>query len=127
MAFAGRLHPVLVHFPIALVLAAAAAELAALLTGRTTWRTFSVLNLRAGAALGAMTAGAGWALAAAPFIEATRLLSWHKWMGAVGAAMALAAAVLSLTERERAYRVALFAAALVIAIAGHLGGVAVWG
>ena len=127
MTFVGRLHPVLVHFPIALVLAAAAAELVAMRTRRAAWRVFSVMNLRAGAAMGAITALAGWRLAAAPFIEPTRLLTWHEWMGAAGAAVAIGAAMLSLRTGGRGYRAALFAAAVIIAVAGHLGGTAVWG
>jgi len=45
MWLVGRLHPVLVHFPIGLVLAAAAAELIAIHTGRPAWRTIAVANL----------------------------------------------------------------------------------
>ena len=127
MTFLGRLHPVLVHFPIALVLAAAAAELVAMCTRRAAWHVFSVMNLRAGAGMGAITAVAGWALKSAPFIEPTRLLSWHEWLGAAAAALAIGAAALSLRSGARSYRVALFAAAAIIALAGHLGGTLVWG
>jgi uncharacterized membrane protein len=38
MALIGRLHPVLVHFPIALVLIAAVAEVVAMATGLWDWR-----------------------------------------------------------------------------------------
>jgi uncharacterized membrane protein len=36
MAFVGRLHPLLIHFPIALVIFAAVAESAAVLSARAT-------------------------------------------------------------------------------------------
>lgn len=133
MLLIGRLHPVLVHFPIALVLAAAAAEIVAMRTRRGAWRTIAAANLRAGAAMGALTAIAGWGLAATPFVEPSRLLSWHRWMGVTGSAVAMGAALLSRSadaESSRSrfvYRTALFAAAAIVALAGHLGGTLVWG
>jgi uncharacterized membrane protein len=42
MALVGRLHPVIVHFPIALVIVAATAEGAAAATGDRRWRTVAV-------------------------------------------------------------------------------------
>ena len=133
MWLVGRLHPVLVHFPIGLVLAAAAAELIASHTGRPAWRTIAVANVRAGAAMGALTVVAGWALASAPFIEPDRLLTWHGWTGAAAAAGAIGAALASTWpgvpsgRSECVYRAALFGAAALVAIAGHLGGMLVWG
>jgi len=41
MMLIGKLHPLLVHFPIALVLAAAAAEIAAMRTRRASWRAIA--------------------------------------------------------------------------------------
>jgi len=52
MALIGRLHPVLVHFPIGLVLIAAVAELVAITTGRGHRRVVAVANVRAGAVFG---------------------------------------------------------------------------
>ena len=51
MTFIGKFHPLLVHFPIALVLAAAVAELVVILTPGQAWRTVAVANFRAGAAM----------------------------------------------------------------------------
>src|SRR5712691_13370622 len=133
MWLVGKLHPMLVHFPIGLVLAAAAAELIAIHTGRPAWRTIAVANVRAGAAMGAITAVAGWALASAPFIEPTRLLTWHGWTGVAAAAGAVGAALISTWSRVPSgrsvyvYRAALFGAAALVAITGHLGGMLVWG
>jgi uncharacterized membrane protein len=133
MLLIGKLHPLVLHFPIGLVLAAATAELLAILTGRESWRIVAIVNVRAGAAMAGLTAIAGWALTSAPFIEPSRLLEWHRWMGMGGAAAALGAAVLSRRLRAQskprvfAYRAALLGAATLIAIAGHLGGTLVWG
>jgi uncharacterized membrane protein len=133
MALIGKLHPLFVHFPIALVLAAAVAELAAITTPARAWRTVAVANVRAGAALGVMTAITGWLFASAPFVDATRALEWHRWLGMAGAVGAVGAALMSsrLHVQSRrsvlVYRVALFGTALLVGIAGHLGGTLVWG
>jgi uncharacterized membrane protein len=133
MWLVGKLHPMLVHFPIGLILAAAGAELIAIHTGRPAWRTIAVANVRAGAAMGALTVVAGWALASAPFVEPSRLLTWHRWTGVAAAASAIAAALVSTWSRGPSgrsafvYRTALFSAAAFAAIAGHLGGTLVWG
>jgi uncharacterized membrane protein len=129
----GKLHPLLVHFPIALVLSAAGAELVAIAAPRQMWRAVAVVNVRAGAILGILTAFAGWLLALSPGVDATPVLEWHRWVGVAGVAGALGAALLSSGSQLQshrsvsAYRAALFGAALLVAIAGHLGGTLVWG
>jgi uncharacterized membrane protein len=133
MLLIGRLHPLVLHFPIGLVLAAAGAELLAILTRRESWRTLGVANARAGGALAAVTAIAGWALTSAPFVEPSRLLEWHRWVGVAGATAAVAAAVVSTQLRSQSthwlifYQAGLFGAAALIGVAGHLGGTLVWG
>lgn len=133
MLFIGKLHPLLLHFPIALVLAAAAAELLAILTRRATWRAAAIANARAGAAMAVLTAIAGWTLTSAPFVEAGRLLEWHRWLGVSGTVAAIGAAVASTRLDHRfprslfVYRASLFAASALIGLAGHLGAALVWG
>ena len=133
MSFIGRFHPLLVHFPIALVLAAAAAELVVVATPRQTWRTVAVANIRAGAAVGVLAAITGWLFASSPVVDPGTSLEWHRWLGMAGAAGAIGAAVLSsrlhVSSRRSAfaYRVTLFVSALLVAITGHLGGTLVWG
>ena len=132
MSFIGKFHPLLVHFPIALVLAAAAAELVVIATSRKAWHTVAVANIRAGAVMGVVTAITGWLFAASPLVDATRSLEWHRWLGMAGAAGAMGAALLSsrLHVSSRAafvYRFTLFVTALLVGITGHLGGALVWG
>jgi uncharacterized membrane protein len=79
MSYIGKFHPLVVHFPIALVLAAAAAELVAIATPRKAWRTVAVANIRAGAAMGVVTAITGWLFAASPLVDASPSLEWHRW------------------------------------------------
>ena len=133
MLLIGRLHPLLVHFPIGLVLAAAGAELVAIWTRRQSWRAIAVVNLRAGALSSAFTLMAGWVLASAPFVEATPSLAWHRWTGVAATVATMGAATASLSwhvESRRSvlvYRGALFGAATLVAVAGHLGAALVWG
>jgi uncharacterized membrane protein len=129
----GKLHPLVVHFPIALVLAAAGAEIAAIWTRRASWRALAVANLRVGAVMGVFTLIAGWVLATAPFVEATPSLTLHRWTGVTAVAATVYAALASKrshaqSRRSRAvYRGALFGAAVLVAVAGHLGAALVWG
>ena len=131
MALTGRFHPLLVHFPIALVLIAAVAELVFLTTEFPEWHTVAVANIRAGAAFGVASAGAGWILASSRIVEASPTLEWHRWLGLTAALAALAAALSTGTinrpRRLRLYRIALFLAAALVAVAGHFGALLVWG
>jgi uncharacterized membrane protein len=133
MAVIGRLHPLLIHFPIALVIAAALAEVAAMVTADEDWRTVAVGNVRAGAVFALLATVAGWRLAVAPEMELSPLLEWHRWLGTVAAGAVLAAALATGGVRRRSalgvriYRIALFAAGALVAVTGHFGGLLVWG
>jgi uncharacterized membrane protein len=132
MALTGRLHPLLVHFPIALILIAAIAELIFLATRFPRWQTVAVANLRAGAAFAVASAGAGWLLASSRIVEASPSLEWHRWLGLMAAVAAIAAALMTvridpMERRQWPYRIALFSAAAIVAVAGHFGAVLVWG
>jgi len=133
MTLVGRLHPLLVHFPIALVLVAVAAEAAATVTGRSRFRDAAVLNLRIGAALAFAAALAGWWLARPVRWDVASLLEWHRWLGTSAALVALVAAMTSIglasasPRRVAAYRIALLVAGALVAAGGHLGGLLVWG
>jgi uncharacterized membrane protein len=133
MAFVGRLHPLLIHFPIALVIAAALAEGAAIVTADESWRTVAIGNVRAGAVFALLATIAGWRLALAPEMEVSPLLEWHRWLGTVAAGAVLAAALATGVVRRRPavgmhiYRIALFTAGTLVAVTGHFGGLLVWG
>jgi uncharacterized membrane protein len=133
MALIGRLHPLLIHFPIALLIVAALAEVVAMVTADDRWRTLAVGNVRAGALFALLATIAGWRLALAPEMEGAPLLEWHRWLGTVAAGAALAAALATGGVRPRSarggltYRIALFAAGTLVAVTGHFGGQLVWG
>jgi uncharacterized membrane protein len=133
MEFIGRLHPLLIHFPIALVIAAALAEFAAIVTADEGWRTVAVRNVRAGAVFGLLATIAGWRLAVTAIVGASPLLEWHRWLGTAAAGAALVAALATFGVRRRSavgvqiYRVVLFTAGTLVAVTGHFGGLLVWG
>lgn len=132
MTLIGHFHPLLVHFPIALILIAATAELVAVTTRFPEWHMVAVANVRAGAVFAVASAGAGWLLASSRIVEASPVLEWHRWLGAMAAIAAIAAAMTmgemdGRPSRQWQYRVALFSAAALVAVAGHFGAVLVWG
>ena len=133
MALIGRLHPLLVHFPIGLVLIAAVAEVVAMTTGRWDWRAVAVGNVRAGAVFAIGAAIAGWCLGSSPGMETTSSLEWHRWLGTIAAVAVFGAALATAGGRGRSplalwvYRITLFWAAALVAVTGHLGGLLVWG
>ena len=76
--------------------------------------------------------GPGWWLASAKEIEASTLLEWHRWLGTAGACATVAAAAATWCDDGRSlvvwmYRIALFGAGALVGLAGHLGGLLVWG
>ncbi len=132
MALVGRLHPLIVHFPIALVIVAALAEAGAWLTLDWRWRVVAFANVRAAAVCGIAAAVAGWRLAAAPG-DPTAVVEWHRWLGVCAAGAIAAAALATANDDGRSvaatwvYRVALMTATVLVIVTAHLGGVLVWG
>lgn len=132
----GRLHPMVVHFPIALLLAAALAELLAMVT-RSVHFAFAARFCLWTGSIGAVVAAAlGW-VAAQSFSggEADADLLWvHRWLGVTTAVLALVA--LGACERAHrrdsprwrwAYRATLGLGSLVVGAAGHWGAALVYG
>jgi uncharacterized membrane protein len=132
----GRFHPVVVHLPIALGLAAAVAEMIYVLRHMPGARAAARFAI-AGAALGAMPAVAfGWFAAASgsyPGLES--VLTWHRWLGTAAMTVLIAASVtLEITHRRQPIGrlrflplLLLALAGLVVGLVGHLGGTLVFG
>ncbi|HTG99770.1 MAG TPA: DUF2231 domain-containing protein [Vicinamibacterales bacterium] len=133
MALIGRFHPVLVHFPIALIVAAFGCELVSMATRLREWHVAAVANLRIGAVFAVGSAIAGWIFARSPMVDASPSLEWHRWAGAcatlaaVGAVLSARSSAQSSSRSIWIYRSALGAAAALVGVTGHLGGVLVWG
>ena len=133
MALIGRLHPLAIHFPIALVIVALGAEAAAVMLVNDRWHIVAVANLRAGALSAIIAAAAGWLFARSAGVEPTSLLEAHRWLGTLAAGMTLAAALAAAGRRNLSpmkrtmYRIALCVAGALVGITAHLGGLLVWG
>ena len=133
MAIIGRLHPLLIHFPIALVVVAVVAETRATVTGDERWHTMAVGNMRAGAAFALIAVVAGWRLASGLGMGSTPLLEWHRWLGTLTAVLTLLVAFTTSLAHSRSavarwvYRMALWGAGALVAVTGHLGALLVWG
>ncbi|MHC4946916.1 MAG: DUF2231 domain-containing protein [Planctomycetota bacterium] len=134
--FMGRLHPLVVHFPVALVLLAALLE--SVLVFRPSHRVSrtAVTCLAFGAVAAAAAAWFGWLNAAhEPRGAASDLMVFlHRWTGVGAAAVAWLALVLVCVDARRrvhwalsGYRAALLVAAALVAVGGHFGGVLVRG
>jgi uncharacterized membrane protein len=129
----GPLHVVSVHFPIALLIAAAMGELWSGWRGRRTpappvrfcvW--LGTAGALAAAALGWFHAGNGYG-AGMP-----QTLGLHRWIGTVAALWSVGTAWLSEWDERRGmrshwFRVWLFIGAVLVGVSGHLGGVLVHG
>ena len=123
----GRSHPLLVHFPVALLVVAAVSELGGL------WRRSPEV--------GAMARGLVWFALPATFAAAfagwtmserdpvsramASTLEWHRWTG-VGV-LALTVLCVLLRQKTSAFRGVLFCGAIGVAVTGHLGGTMSWG
>lgn len=129
----GAFHVVLVHFPIALLIAAAIGEL------YSGWRGsrppmpavhFCVLLGSAGAlaatALGWLQAENGYG------VGMPQVLGLHRWIGTATALWTVGTALLSVRDERRGvrspwFRAWLFLGATLVGVSGHLGGVLVHG
>jgi hypothetical protein len=132
LILAGKLHLLFVHFPIALLLAAAAAEL------WSAWRAPAVLSqvgrysLLLGAAAAVPTVLFGWLYASAGNgASLPGVLALHRWIGAAGACAVVAAVGAEIDARRGARtwrgRALVLGAALFVGAAAHFGGLLVHG
>ena len=124
----GRLHPVAAHFPVALLLFAALAELMLIFRPSLGLET-TVRYLVAGGALGAVVAaGLGWFAGGWRLSDRSETLGLHRWNGTAIALVSLVAWWLAARGKGRAGLrsvLALLAAGLIVQ--GYLGGEMVFG
>lgn len=123
----GRLHPMLVHFPIALLLVAAVMELFTLGNFRHSFRSGIRFLVILGAISAAISAGMGWLLAENEGITGSTL-DLHRILGLVSAGLSVFLLVLlrkselnPSTSSIKTYRLILFLTSMGIGVAGHFG------
>lgn len=119
--FFGRLHPLLVHLPIGLIVLLALLEVLAL------FRRFRNVNGNAGVILvltvpaAIFSAACGWFLSRAGGYEPS-LLQWHQWTAFGTAGLCLIAGGLYAVRLKRAYCFCLLATLVALVVASHYGG-----
>ena len=129
IGYLGKYHLLAIHLPIALILVATLAESLYWITPKRTFRDVAIFNLRC-ALLFALLAGLlGWMLGGTHHLfgkEWGSIKSWHRWLGTLVPLVTGAALWLQLrAERGRSplpYRLTLIAAALLVSVAAHFGG-----
>jgi uncharacterized membrane protein len=134
--YLGRVHPLLLHFPIALLVVGAVVETLRLWRD-SPWLARSVVWLLAFGALSALATGAtGWLLAAHEHVRSDQRLTleWHRWFGVTTTIVACFAWAASAAWGEtppvgRAWcrRLLVWSAAALVAATGHFGALMVWG
>ncbi len=131
----GKFHPLLVHFPIALILVAALAELLRMITRRPFFSETSRFLVYVAALSALFTVATGWIAGAGAVYpgELSQTLFLHRLLGTGAGVLILLTAGLGLlvrlggTKHERKYRMVLFLAALAVGVTGHLGATLVYG
>ncbi len=119
--FFGRLHPLLVHLPIGLIVLLAFLEFLA----RS--RRFSNANANAGLVL-AITVPAAWCTVLLGLLLSwsggydAQLLKWHKWTSIGTAASCAIAGLLYSLDLKKPYRWFLFSTCVVLVVSSHFGG-----
>ncbi len=129
IARTGALHSVAVHFPIALLLAAALAQAMGLITGRAGYADI-VRFLVWTAAFGGLAAGLlGWAHAGPVASTEDGIMSIHRWLGtSLTVGLIAVAAAVEWHRRDASattfwtMNALVFGAALAVSINGFLGG-----
>ncbi|HEY2148612.1 MAG TPA: DUF2231 domain-containing protein [Pirellulales bacterium] len=128
LTWLGKFHLLFIHFPIALVLAAAAGELLSLWLRIPTLTSAARYCLSLAAIAAVPTAALGWLFAATSFSEsASPLLTAHRWLGTTAAVLLVITAVSANRSVRRGaepwrLRLLLLLAALITALTAHLGG-----
>jgi uncharacterized membrane protein len=136
MRLLGSFHPLVVHFPIALLLTAAFLE------AISVWKKNSpgllsaiAFNLTLGTLAALVAATFGWLDAAHIGFEPDLqpVLAWHRWLGTTVAFGSLITTILWFRARTNLstclwlYRITLWMLALLVGITGHLGALLVYG
>lgn len=124
--FLGRLHPMIVHFPIALLLIAAALELFTLKNFASPLRPGINILVFIGAASAVLSALAGWLLFTQDEMEGEGV-ALHQVLGNITALLGLATTFLLYRFHKgqhnlvKLYRTTLFCTAIGVSVAGHFG------
>jgi uncharacterized membrane protein len=130
----GEFHPPAVHFPIALLTAAAVAELLRMATGKPAFDPISRYCVWFGTLTAVVAGVLGWFLGGFRLADASWVMMTHRWLGTSTVACAGLVLVLSELSRRpdrrrtrRCFRGALLVVAGLVLVTGFFGGAVVFG
>jgi mono/diheme cytochrome c family protein len=129
----GKFHLLLLHFPIALLLAAALGEGWSIVRKSGVAESAVHFCILLGASFAVATAALGWLHAWGGYgAGMAGILTLHRWLGTAAGVGAVATAILSARDqrcgkRSPVTRLLLFVGALLIGLTGHFGGILVHG
>jgi len=133
IAFFGQFHPLTVQFPIALIVAAALAEILALCLKNDFLSGVARFNLIVAALFGMGTVLLGWSAASAEHWMGNTV-EMHRWLGTATGVLLLVEAPLAFVSRRRkngallwAYRLLLLVLVAMVSLTGYFGGELVFG
>lgn len=131
--YVGHSHPVVVHFPIALLLAALLAELLFLVTRSPGLGGASAFCAVLGCLGAAASCASGWIFADLEgYRDSHAVMFVHRWGGIAATALSALAVLLLLRARKSEgsrlpYLLVLLVCAALVSLVGHYGGVLVYG
>ncbi len=132
--FLGRLHPLVVHFPIGLALAAAGVEFVNILRRRADASPFGITATGFAAIAACFAAWFGWLNADFEGATADNTLFLHRWLGIAGAAGLIVVWIVGLAGRSgertsalNGYRWGLVVVSVIVGVGAHFGGEMVYG
>lgn len=127
------LHPIVVHFPIALVITAALVEFIAMLARTERPTQFTLISLLVGAVACVIASWSGWGLADEGYGGGWEL-DLHRWLGIATSGLVVLLAIVAVIAFRTAKRWAtgtvragILFAAVMVGATGHFGGDMVWG
>lgn len=118
ITFFGRLHILMLHLPIGILLMSAALALWSHWKKTTLYRQAIEQSVKVGAITAVLAAACGWVLAWQGDYSPETLF-WHRWTGSFAAVCAVAAWWM---QYSKWYFAAIYATNLAIIVAGHFGG-----
>jgi uncharacterized membrane protein/mono/diheme cytochrome c family protein len=130
----GTFHPPSVHFPIALLTAAAVAELLRIAAAHLTFDAVTRVLVWFGAITAVVAGVLGWFLAGFRLTDPSRLMTAHRWLGTT--TVACASLLLMFSELSRrpgryrsrlGFRMMLLLVAILASVTGYVGGAMVFG
>jgi uncharacterized membrane protein len=134
IGWVGKFHPPATHFPIALIIAAAIAEVLFVRTGRTLFDHARQYCLWFGIIAAVGTGTLGWCFGGFELVDENHLLTIHRWLGTstVTCSVILAFFAYRLYYRgdaafRRWYHLMLLLAVILVSATGFFGGAMVYG